>query len=94
VRITVANDQASVFVASGNPEVREALQQALPRLGDLLSGLGIELAESEIADRQAEGFQADAEGRQSADPETATEPGAELRNEPAESRLGLLDTWA
>jgi flagellar hook-length control protein FliK len=94
VRITVANDQASVFVASGNPEVREALQQALPRLDDLLSGLGIELAESEIADRQAEGFQADAEGRQSADPETAAEPGAELRNEPAESRLGLLDTWA
>jgi flagellar hook-length control protein FliK len=94
VRITVANDQASIFVASANPEVREALQQAMPRLDDLLSGLGIELAESEIAERHAEGFQANADGRQSADPEAAAEQGAELRDEPTESRLGLLDTWA
>ena len=94
VRITLSNDQASVFVASSNPEVREALQQALPRLDDLLSGLGIELAESEIAERQAERFQADADGRQSADPESAAEQGGELRSEPTESELGLLDTWA
>ncbi len=95
VRITLANDQASIFVASANPEVREALQQALPRLDNLLNGLGIELAESEIAERQADAFQADGDGqsRSSGDGDPA-EDGEQRANAAEANRLGLLDTWA
>lgn len=93
VRITLANDQASLVVVSANPDVREALQQALPRLDNLLNDLGIELAESEIADRQPEGFAAQAE-------DTTDEPGdGQAGAEPQRAsddahRLGVLDTWA
>jgi flagellar hook-length control protein FliK len=95
VRITLANDQATLFVASANPEVREALQQALPRLDDLLSGLGIELAESEIAERQADGFQAEGGDNQpDSEPNSGGEPGEQSSEQPGSNRLGMLDTWA
>ena len=94
VRITLANDQASLFVASANPEVREALQQALPRLDSLLSSLGIELAESEIAERQADGFQAGADSQTGTEAEGSGET-AEQRSDRAQNqKLGLIDTWA
>ncbi len=93
VRITVANDQATLFVASANPDVREALQQALPRLDSLLSSLGIELAESEIAERQTDGSQAESSNRPDVAAEESGEVG-ELADQPDGHRLGLLDTWA
>jgi len=94
VRITLTNDQATLFVASANPEVREALQQALPRLDNLLNGLGIELAESEIAERQADGFQADTDGEQQGESDAAGPAGEPRSGQSDSDRLGLLDTWA
>ena len=94
MRITLNNDQATLFVASANPEVREALQQALPRLDNLLNGLGIELAESEIAERQADGFQSDADDRAGAESGGTGESSEHPDERPARERLSLLDTWA
>ena len=94
VRISVSNDQASLIVASASPEVREALQQALPRLDSLLSGLGIELAESEVRERQDDDFQAGADGSAAGDDKGGS-AAAESQSEQAEAvGLGLLDTWA
>lgn len=93
VRITLANDQATVHVASANPEVRDALQQALPRLDNLLNGLGIELAESEISEGQAEGFHRDAEGRAGGEPGGNGDSGEPVERRPR-NRLSILDTWA
>ncbi|MGE0623956.1 MAG: flagellar hook-length control protein FliK [Pseudomonadales bacterium] len=93
VRITVHHDQASVWVASASPEVRDALQQALPRLDSLLDNLGIRLADAQVSDRSFEGFfrqpQAGAAAGQSPDAEPADPAGAR-----PVVRLGLLDYWA
>ncbi len=94
VRITLTNDQATLFVASANPEVREALQQALPRLDNLLNGLGIELADSEIAERQNERFQSDADSQQGGQSGRGGDSAESAGTERASDRLGLLDTWA
>ncbi len=94
VRITLSNDQASLFVASANPEVREALQQALPRLDNLLNGFGIELAESEIAERQADAFQGEERNHSGAKARSGGEQAEQLQEKPVGKALGLLDTWA
>lgn len=48
VRLRLQADQASVSFTSGAPEVREALEQALPRLREMLAEAGIELADAEV----------------------------------------------
>ena len=50
VRISVQGDQASVWLSAANPEVREMLEQALPRLDGLLEDSGLELADAGITE--------------------------------------------
>lgn len=90
VRITLNNDQASIFLASASPEVREALQQALPRLDSLLSSFGIELADSEIADREQHPFQQNGDESASPSGNGSGDEGDRRRAEPS----GLIDAWA
>lgn len=96
VRITVVNDQASVWLATPNPEVREALQQALPRLESLLQDLGLELADSGVTEERPQGFLPDRPGP---DRDFATDLSSEGGSgdrppAPAGQAIGLLDTWA
>jgi len=53
VRLSIANDQASLSFASPHAAVRDAIQASLPRLQDLLQGLGISLGNVSVG---AEGF--------------------------------------
>ncbi len=53
VRLSLANDQASLSIASPHAAVRDAIQASLPRLQDMLQGLGITLANVSVG---AEGF--------------------------------------
>lgn len=92
IRITVNNDQASLWVSSANADVRDALQQSLPRLESLLDSLGIELADSEIADRQTREFASEGE-RENGSQDGDTAEREDVSADPA-ARLGLIDTWA
>ena len=89
VRITVHNDQATISLASANPEVREALQQALPRLDSLLNSLGIELAESEITDRQQRSF--NGETREVS--QGLGDGADDAADTTARVTVGLIDAW-
>jgi flagellar hook-length control protein FliK len=53
VRLSIANDQASLSFASPHAAVRDAIQASLPRLQDMLQGLGISLGNVSVG---AEGF--------------------------------------
>jgi flagellar hook-length control protein FliK len=53
VRLSIANDQASLSFASPHAAVRDAIQASLPRLQDMLQGLGINLGSVSVG---AEGF--------------------------------------
>jgi flagellar hook-length control protein FliK len=53
VRLSIANDQASLSFASPHAAVRDAIQASLPRLQDMLQGLGITLGNVSVG---ADGF--------------------------------------
>lgn len=55
VRISVHQDQAVVSFVSGNPQVREALDQSMMRLRELLQEQGMQLVEAGVSDQQREG---------------------------------------
>jgi flagellar hook-length control protein FliK len=48
VRLSIANDQASLSIVSPHAAVRDAIQASLPRLQDMLQGLGITLGNVSI----------------------------------------------
>ena len=53
VRISTQHDQASVIFTSPHAAVREALDQALPRLRDMLGGQGIQLSDASVGGQGA-----------------------------------------
>ncbi len=91
VRITLHNDQASISLASASPEVREALQQALPRLDSLLDSLGIELADTQITDREQQA--SDQEGGETAQRSNG-DGGTGAADAAPATPVGLIDAWA
>lgn len=61
VRISVQNDQAVVNFASANPQVREALEQTMARLREMLQEQGMQLVDAGVSDqRQSNGEAAQA----------------------------------
>lgn len=80
VRLRLQGDQASVSFASGAAEVREALEQALPRLREMLADAGIELTDAQVGahPRERETAPETAPGLAAADePESAVPASAE-----------------
>lgn len=58
ISLQVDNDKATASFASANASVREAIETALPRLREMLSGVGIELGQANVSaesSRQASG---------------------------------------
>ena len=48
VSLTITGDQATASFISGNPNVREALESALPRLREILAEAGIQLGQAQV----------------------------------------------
>ena len=62
ISLNINKDGASAFFVSPNAEVREAIETALPRLREMLAGVGIELGQANVS---AESFRQQA-GNESA----------------------------
>jgi flagellar hook-length control protein FliK len=62
ISLNVKNDQATAIFASGNAEVREAIESALPRLREMLAGVGVELGQTNVS---SESFRQTSEGNNS-----------------------------
>lgn len=69
VRISTQNDQAQVHFVSSQAAVRDALEQALPRLRDMLEAQGLQLAHADVSDQS---------------PQSHTEPGSRAETSPGE----------
>jgi flagellar hook-length control protein FliK len=100
--LSVTNDQASVAFTAAQPEVRQALENALSKLRDMMSESGIALGNATVSDgaadqRQArQGEQARGNGAGgrfggSSDAAVAATPQRQLR---ADGGTGLVDTFA
>lgn len=94
IRISISDEQASVWFGAAHADTRAALEAALPRLREMFNAQGLSLADSGVfhdAPRQ----QAAAAARHhypSAGPE-AQEQGASVSMN-VRAQLGLLDTYA
>jgi flagellar hook-length control protein FliK len=100
VVLSVTNDQATVTFSAHQPEVRQALEDAMPKLRDMLGESGIALGNASVNDGSAQ-QQAQAEARQAgrgngqgSGPEAAaiesTVPVPRRRG----GQLGAVDTFA
>lgn len=106
VKLTLHHDQASVALLASTGAVRDALEQALPRLRDLLGQQDIQLAQVDIGQRQS-GAQAEQGGQAFAGGESHGQRtghagvdvddaamDAPTAGSPAITGIGLLDTYA
>jgi flagellar hook-length control protein FliK len=102
ITLSLGKDQASAHFSSPYADVREILQQALPRLREILEGAGVQLGQADVSAQQQQAWQQpDRNGRRADTPEFglehATLRGADAVNEAAPVRvrrgLGLVDTF-
>lgn len=82
IKVSVQNDQASVAFSSAHVQVRDALDQSLARLKDMLAEEGVELVESSVADDTEQNAK---------DSDLANGDGKEDGNEPGSDAQGLAD---
>ena len=102
--LSVTNDQASVTFSSATPEVRQALEDALPKLREMMNANGVSLGEATVNDGRAEQRQAQESGqrqRNGNENGTGTGNGREADAPPEQARPprrggteGLVDTFA
>lgn len=105
ISLNVRNDQATAVFASPSAEVREAIESALPRLREMLAGVGIELGQANVnaeSFRQAQedaanrSFRRDSASRSAGD-DRSTAIGAVMTGS-GTTRIqrgnGLVDTFA
>lgn len=101
VVLNVSNSQASATFSAAQPEVRQALEAALPKLRDMLSEAGIQLGQASVdsgqpnqtgEDRRAAAHTHDSGGAM-ADSGSDSQARTALV-QPASSGLGLVDTFA
>lgn len=106
VVLSVTNDMASVTFSSNQLEVRQALEDAMPKLREMMSENGIALGNASVNDGSAEQQQAQEQstrrggGAQQADngPTNGSAAEAEARNNARPQRVGqtvgMVDTFA
>lgn len=97
VRVSVQNDQANVSFSTHSPAVREALEAAMPRLREMLAGMGLNMQDANVAQHGAghrressEGFSGNRAEAEGADLDELTALGGQHRSH----GLGLIDYYA
>lgn len=100
VVLTVTNDQADAAFMSAQPEVRQALEAALPRLRDMMAEAGIAFGNATVSDGAAQqnNSQRDGSGSARGGSGSGTVTGGEIAITQSASRgrptLGEVDTFA
>ncbi|HEX5126711.1 MAG TPA: flagellar hook-length control protein FliK [Rhodocyclaceae bacterium] len=101
VSINVTGDQASASFVSASPAAREALQDAMPRLREVLAQAGIQLGQADVSAGQSGQSQADTRGSRSSGGHSPTNTVAGTNIDIATTRSGriqlgrgLIDTFA
>ncbi len=77
VRIQIEEDSAKVWFNAQHSQTREALEQALPRLKELLSEQGLQLAGSDVSGGQSDANEATAAGDTAPEADPSSETGAQ-----------------
>ncbi|MDQ2068469.1 flagellar hook-length control protein FliK [Natronospira bacteriovora] len=96
IRMTVTQDQATLTLSSHHAQTRDALEQALPRLREMLQEKGLDLAQADVSDGRERNGEASRQAmlnqnQRSLNGDAATVPDGEAV---LELRIGLLDEYA
>jgi flagellar hook-length control protein FliK len=92
VRIAVREAEAVVWFGATQSDTRQAIEQALPRLRDMLAGAGIALGQSTVTSRDPGHSQAAERGRATlSNPQTTLDDASFTR---ARSVRGIVDLYA
>lgn len=95
VKISVHQNAASVWFSATQPDTRSALEQALPRLKELFSAQGLNLAQAGVSDQSARSTAGEQQSpAESPRAGTARELSATSVTSAARSHQGLIDTYA
>lgn len=89
VRVNLNHDQASVQFTSPSAQVRDALEQSIPRLRDMLENAGFSLADSGVNDQSQQGFEQRG-GSGSSDQGASDEQVAQVESR---QTIGLVDDY-
>jgi flagellar hook-length control protein FliK len=96
VKISLHQNAASVWFSAAQPDTRSALEQALPRLRELFSAQGLNLAQAGVSDQSAQGAQ-----REPQRPPAGARTGAAAHElsvtsitSASRAHQGLIDTYA
>ena len=93
ISLQIGPDQSSAQFVSASPQVREALEQAMPRLREMLAGGGISLGEANVSSDHPSGERGHGNGRdgRGRDGSAAVEG---VTAAPARRGAGLVDLFA
>ncbi|HUL45767.1 MAG TPA: flagellar hook-length control protein FliK [Steroidobacteraceae bacterium] len=95
VKISLHQNAASVWFSAAQPDTRSALEQALPRLRELFSAQGLNLAQAGVSDQSA---RSTPERRRTSTAGAGTNAARELSatsvTSAVRSHQGLIDTYA
>jgi flagellar hook-length control protein FliK len=100
VVLNVSNEQATASFFSAQPEVRQALEAAFPRLREMMNEAGIQLGQATVsADTPQQHHASDREAQRAAPPfpgagEAITAGVQPLHTSTLQSGRGLVDTFA
>lgn len=95
VRISVHQNNASVWFGAAQPDTRAALEQALPKLKEMFASQGMNLAHSGVSDQSARGAQREPQSQPTLS-QAAALRGLNATPVTSAARLhqGLVDTYA
>ena len=94
VKIDMAGDKATLTFTVQNSDTRNALENAMPRLRDLLADGGIALGDAQVNQQSGEQRDAPAHSQRHSGGESISPAGAALGATAANVRIGLVDTFA
>lgn len=94
VKIDMAGDKATLTFTVQNPDTRNALENAMPRLRDLLADGGIALGDAQVNQQSGEQRDAPAHSQRQNSGEPIALAGTALGTTAANVRIGLVDTFA
>ncbi|WP_162204209.1 flagellar hook-length control protein FliK [Pseudoxanthomonas suwonensis] len=94
VRLHLDGDRLSADFSSAQAEVRQALEQGLPRLREMLGQHGLELAHAGVGHDRGDAPAQGGRGTRDAEGDAGGGETAPTRRAPATLRRGLLDAYA
>ena len=94
VKISVHQNTASVWFGAAQPDTRSALEQALPKLREMFSSQGLNLAHTGVSDQSARGAERQAQSATVLAPAALRELNATPVTPAARTLKGLVDTYA